>query len=77
MPAVFIRSPGLIKKANGSHEVRRVPPRSCAPPCVGLATRLCDSATNRLGKEAVGVGRWSRRLVEGFSLGSSVNGVRN
>ena len=47
MLAVFIRSPRLIKGANGSHEVRFVPPRSCGPPRVGLATRLCDFATNR------------------------------
>ena len=47
MLEVFIRSPRLIKGANGSHEVRYVPPRSCAPPRVGLATRLCDFATNR------------------------------
>ena len=50
MLVVFIRSPGLIKGANGSHEVRYVPPRSCAPPRVGLATRLCDFATNRRGE---------------------------
>ncbi len=52
MLAVFIRSPELIKEANGSHEVRYVHPRSCVPPPVGLATRLRDFATNHPGKES-------------------------